>query len=114
VKRGEVWVTNLPPLGGSEQYGTRPVVIVSNDKFNLNVRWRTIIAVSVTTSPNLSQLGSVAELPKGVANLKADSFALCHQVFVIDKTKLTALIGELPTKNLKDVEFGLKTALYLR
>jgi mRNA-degrading endonuclease toxin of MazEF toxin-antitoxin module len=49
-----------------------------------------------------------------VANLKADSFALCHQVFVIDKSKLTTLIGELPAKNLKDVEFALKTALYLR
>ena len=114
MKRGEVWITTLPPLGRSEQYGTRPIVIVSNDKLNLNPRWRTIIAVSVTTSPNLSSLGSVVQLPKGTANLRADSFALCHQVFVIDKSKLTALIGELPAKNLKDIEFGLKTALYLR
>jgi mRNA interferase MazF len=114
VKRGEVWLTTLPPLGGSEQYGTRPVIIVSNDKFNLNTKWRTIIAVSVTTSPNQSHLGSVVQIPKGTANLRADSFALCHQVFVIDKNKLTNLIGELPSKNLKDVELALKTALYLR
>jgi mRNA-degrading endonuclease toxin of MazEF toxin-antitoxin module len=54
------------------------------------------------------------QLPKGTANLKADSFVLCHQVFVIDKGKLATRIGELPPKNLKDVELALKTALYLR
>ena len=114
MKRGEVWITTLPKLGGSEQYGTRPVVIVSNDRFNLNARWRTVIAVSVTTSTSLSRHGSVIPLPRGAANLKADSFALCHQVSVVDKNKVVCFVGELPVKNLTDIEFGLKTALYLR
>ena len=114
MKRGEVCVTTLPKLGGSEQYGTRPVVIVSNDRFNLNAQWRTVIAVSVTTSASLGRLGSVVSLPRGTANLKADSFALCHQVSVVDKNKLISFVGELPVRNLTDIEFGLKTALYLR
>jgi len=113
VKRGEVWITTLPSLGGSEQSGTRPVIIVSNDQFNLNLRWRSVIAVSLTTSPRQSLLGSVIPIPKGAANLRSDSFALCHQVFVIDKSRLTTLLGELPAKNLATVELGLKAALYL-
>jgi mRNA interferase MazF len=113
VKRGEVYLTTLPSSNGSEQCGTRPVIIVSNDKFNQDARWHSILVVCVTKSQNQSNRASVAFIPKGVANLRKDSWALCHQVFVIDKNKLTTLIGELPANYLRDVERGLKVALYL-
>jgi len=31
VKRGEVWLADLNPTKGSEQGGTRPVIIFQND-----------------------------------------------------------------------------------
>jgi hypothetical protein len=31
LKRGEVWLANLNPTQGSEQAGTRPVIIFQND-----------------------------------------------------------------------------------
>ena len=34
VRRGDVFYANLSPVVGSEQGGTRPVVIVQNDKGN--------------------------------------------------------------------------------
>lgn len=113
VKRGEVYDTTLPPQNGSEEYGRRPVLIVSNDKFNQDARWHSIIAVTVTKSPSQSSRGSVVFVPKGTANLKLDSWVLCHQVFVIDKNKLDFLIGLMPAKNMQDIERALKVALYL-
>ena len=32
IKRGNVFIADLDPTIGSEQYGRRPVVILSNDK----------------------------------------------------------------------------------
>jgi mRNA interferase MazF len=113
VRRGNVYLTTLPPANGSEQYGTRPVVVVSNDIFNQNAKWHSIIVVSVTTSTNQSTRATAVFLARGTANLKYDSYILCHQIFVIDKNKLISQIGTLPASNMHDVERALKVALYL-
>jgi mRNA-degrading endonuclease toxin of MazEF toxin-antitoxin module len=34
VKRGEIYLVSLDPTAGHEQQGTRPVLIVSPDRFN--------------------------------------------------------------------------------
>lgn len=34
MKRGEVYNVNFEPIQGSEQGGTRPAIIVSNDAIN--------------------------------------------------------------------------------
>ena len=34
MKRGEIWLVSLDPAQGHEQQGTRPVLIVSPDRFN--------------------------------------------------------------------------------
>ncbi|MGB9032409.1 MAG: type II toxin-antitoxin system PemK/MazF family toxin [Acidobacteriaceae bacterium] len=34
MKRGEIWLVSLDPSQGHEQQGTRPVLIVSPDRFN--------------------------------------------------------------------------------
>jgi len=34
MKQGEIWLTNLNPIEGSEQAGFRPVVIVSGNALN--------------------------------------------------------------------------------
>jgi mRNA interferase MazF len=57
VKRGEVWLADLNPTRGSEQGGTRPVIIFQNDivsRFST-----TVITIPLTT--NLRR----ASLPTG-------------------------------------------------
>ena len=34
VKRGEIWLAELNPTRGSEQAGTRPVLILQNNSIN--------------------------------------------------------------------------------
>ncbi|MGH9585866.1 MAG: type II toxin-antitoxin system PemK/MazF family toxin [Acidobacteriaceae bacterium] len=38
MKRGEIWLVSLDPAQGHEQQGTRPVLIVSPDRFNAVTR----------------------------------------------------------------------------
>lgn len=114
MRRGEIYWAILDPRSGSEQGGRRPVVILSNDTFNTNANWRSVIVVPLSTSFNQARRGPTAVLiPTGQAGLHRDSVALCHQVTTIDREKLGAYVGALPTQLLSDVERGLKVALQL-
>jgi mRNA interferase MazF len=114
VKRGDVYSADLKPRSGSEQQGTRPVVVVSHDAFNQVPSWRSVIVVPVSTSKAQAKRGPTALLlPKGTAGLKHDSVALCHQVTTLDRAKLTKQVGTLPPPLLAQLEAALKAALDL-
>lgn len=114
MKRGDVFLANLTPRSGSEQNGTRPVIIVSHNGFNHNKRWRSVIVVPVTTSKNQKGRGPTAPfLPKNAGGLNHPSVALCHQVTTLDRSKLTRHLGCLTHYQLQQVDEGLKAALSL-
>jgi len=111
VRRGDVYVATLAPRSGSEQQGTRPVIVVSHDGFNQAPGWRSIIVVPVSTSSAQAARGPTAvPLPKGAGGLRAESVALCHQVTTLDRAKLTKRLGGLPDALLAEVGEGLKLA----
>jgi mRNA interferase MazF len=114
VTRGEVFWADVSPRSGSEQQGRRPVIVVSNDGFNLTPSWRSAIVVPVSTSPKQARRGPTAiQLPAGAAGLPRASVALCHQVTTLDRGKLTERLGALPPAALAAVDAGLKAALDL-
>lgn len=115
MKRGDVYWAELRPRSGSEQRGTRPVVVVSHDGFNLTPTWQSIIVVPLSTSKTQAKRGPTSVLlPKGIAGLKQESVALCHQVTTLDRAKLTKQIGSLPPHQLTELGAALKAALDLR
>ena len=57
MKRGEVYWASIAPRSGSEQQGTRPVIIVSHDGFNETPGWRSVIVVPVSTTPAQAKRG---------------------------------------------------------
>jgi mRNA interferase MazF len=106
MSRGEVF--------WSEQRGRRPVIVVSNDGFNLTPSWRSTIVVPISTSAIQARRGPTAiALPAGVGGLPRASVALCHQVTTLDRSKLTDRLGALPPALLAAVDVGLKAALDL-
>lgn len=112
MKRGEVYWAILDPRSGSEQGGRRPVVILSNDTFNANVNWHSVIVVPLSTSSSQGRRGPTAILiPAGQAGLQQDSAALCHQVTTLDRAKLGQYVGKLSAQLLSAVERGLMVAL---
>ena len=114
MKRGEVYWADLVPRSGSEQTGRRPVILVSHDGFNQTPGWRSIIVVPISTSSSQGKRGpTVVELSGGAAGLPKASFAVCHQVTTLDRAKMTKRIGALPPEFLREVDEGLKAAMYL-
>ena len=114
MKRGEVYLAELEPRSGSEQRGRRPVIILSNDLFNISPSWRTVIVVPLSTSGRQAARGPTAvPVPAGVSGLRHDSVALCHQVTTLDRAKLGACLGALAPATLAAVEAGLCVAMEL-
>ncbi|MGH7313776.1 MAG: type II toxin-antitoxin system PemK/MazF family toxin [Candidatus Rokuibacteriota bacterium] len=114
MRRGEIFWADLRPRSGSEQTGSRPVIIVSHDGFNQTATWRSVIVVPLTTSEAQARRGPTAiALAPGTGGLKKGGVALCHQVTTLDRAKLTERIGILSGAALARVEDGLRTALDL-
>lgn len=102
VQRGEVWLANLDPTKGSEQGGTRPVIIFQD---NIIAEFSTtIITIPLTTNLRRASLPTCLLIQNGEGGLERDSVALCHQLRVIDKTRLQRKVAALTPEILTILE----------
>jgi mRNA interferase MazF len=102
AKRGEVWLANLDPARGSEQAGFRPVLVLQNDlisKFTV-----TVLAIPLTTNLRRSALPTCLRLDKGEGGLAEESVALCHQLRVLDRSRLNRKLGTVSPALLSAIE----------
>ena len=102
VRRGEIWLANLNPIRGSEQAGTRPVLIFQNDKINKFTT--TFLSIPLTTNLRRAALPSCLAIPQGEGGLTHDSVALCHQLRVLDRARLLKKLGDVTDETLTAVE----------
>lgn len=112
MRRGDVYWAVLSPVVGSEQSGTRPVVIVSRDAINLT--GIVLIIVPITARENKKHIyKSHVELRMGEAGLNCDSVALCEQVRAISQNRLKDHLGSLSAARMTQINVALKIALDL-
>ena len=92
IKRGDIYYAELNPVIGSEQGGTRPVLIISNNTGN---RYSpTVIIAAITSRQTKSKLPTHYDL-NGVSGLPADSIVLLEQIRTIDKKRLKERLARL-------------------
>lgn len=102
VERGEIWLADLNPIRGSEQAGTRPVLIFQN---NLISKYTTtVIAIPLTTNLRRAALPSCVQISKGEGGLASESVALCHQLRVLDKGRLMRRLGAVGQQTISAIE----------
>jgi mRNA interferase MazF len=86
--RGEIWLADLGTGRGREQFGQRPVLVVSDDAFNAGP------AGLVMTVPLTSKVAKSKNIPAHIrvdppeGGLKMPSVILCDQVRTISKDRL--------------------------
>ena len=102
VRRGEIWLANLNPIRGSEQAGTRPVLIFQNDSINRFTT--TFLSIPLTTNLRRALLPSCWTIPQGEGGLVTDSVALCHQLRVLDGARLLKKLGKVKKETLTAIE----------
>ena len=112
MKRGDVYDARLDPTEGSEQAGTRPMVIVSRDA--INSASPVVVIVPLTNAVHLKRLyPHTVALPAGDGGLTVDSVALAGQVRAISKTRLIRFRGHLSDDATARINKALQIALDL-
>jgi mRNA interferase MazF len=107
-----VFFALLDPTRGSEQAGTRPVIIVSRDAINRNSS--VVVCVPVTDLANCSKIyPSQMLLKKGTGGLKLDSVAMGEQIRAITTNRLRERLGSLDRHSITELGKRLKITLDL-
>ena len=89
IQRGDVFYADLSPVKGSEQDGTRPVLVIQNDVGNKYST--TVIIAPITSSIKKKGLPTHVQLPAH-AGLPENSMVLLEQVRTIDKCRVDQYI----------------------
>lgn len=110
-KRGEIYWVDFYPARGVEQGGTRPALVVQNDRGNEHSAYTVVVAISSASLPRVYPF--TVPLQKGDGGLQRAGHVNCAQLLTIDQTRLGAFIGSLPTAILDQVDNALRYELDL-
>ncbi len=109
IKRGDIYYAELNPVIGSEQGGTRPVLIISNDTGN---RYSPTVIIAAITGKTHTK----AKLPthtevKNFEGLDRDSIVLLEQIRTVDKRRLKQYMGIMSAEVMARVDKALAISI---
>ena len=112
IKRGDIYYADLNPVVGSEQGGTRPVLIISNDMGN---KYSPTVIVAAITSRAYSKV----RLPTHTQvtdfeGLDKESVVLLEQIRTLDKKRLIKYMGLMPGNVMARVDKALAISISLK
>ena len=111
VKRGDIFYADLSPVVGSDQGGTRPVLIVQNDTGNRPSP--TVIAAAITSQTGKARLPTHINIAGGSVGLTKDSVILLEQIRTIDKRRLKEHMGHLDEASMHAVDDAIAVSFGL-
>jgi mRNA interferase MazF len=111
IRQGQVYWFHFRGVG-SEPDGKRPALVVQHDRFNRSAISTTIVA-AITSNLRLAEMPGNVRLRKGEANLALPSVVNVSQLRTMDRTRLTAKIGNLAPERMRQVLGGIALVLGL-
>jgi mRNA interferase MazF len=108
MKQRDIWMADLNPVIGSEQKGTRPVVVISGNAMNDNLGIGIVCPLSSKPKNYAGCLIVRKNQTNGLAN---DSEVITFQVRTISRLRLTRKLGEITTDQLAAIKKGLSEIL---
>ncbi len=111
IRRGEIYYAELNPVVGSEQGGTRPVLVIQNDIGN-QYSPTTIIA-AITSQISKAKLPTHVEVTARRSGLERDSVILTEQIRTIDKSRLKEKVTVLDEESMARVNQAIEISLGL-
>lgn len=108
IFKGNMYYADLEPVVGSEEGGSRPVIVVQN---NVGNKYSTTILVAPITSKKdgRTKIPTHIEL-KAKNKIKHDSIILLEQVRVIDKVRLKSFLGRIEYEQMKQLDAAIIAA----
>lgn len=109
VSRGDIYYADLSPVVGSEQGGTRPVLVVQNNVGNKYSP--TVIIAAITSQLTKAKMPTHIELNKDKYNLVKDSVVLLEQIRTLDKRRLKEKVGSIDELTMQKVDLAIMISL---
>ena len=109
--RGDIYLANLDPCIGSEQGGTRPVVVLQNDAGNYHCP--TIIVAPITSRSNKRLDLPVHYYIRNAQGLDGSAVVLLEQIKTIDKSRIHKYLGKMTPHQMDEINDRLETSLGL-
>lgn len=107
--KGDIYYADLGEGKGSEQSGSRPVIIIQNDFGNRHST--TTIVAAITSQINKPKLPTHIPLSKETFEfLDKDSIVMCEQIRTIDKSRLTEYKGKVDYYTMMEIITALQTS----
>ena len=107
-RRGDIYLAELNPFTGSEQGGTRPVLVLQNN--DGNIYCPTLIIAPMTTKLKKQELPTHCCFEK-VRGLPEPSMVSLEQIKTIDKTRIKCYLGRLTKGQMAEVDDACLTSL---
>ena len=111
-RRGEIWDVNWSPGRGAEQKGTRPALIIQNDRGNTSFSYPLTIVASMSRTEREIPL-HIRIAPSEENGLTDFTDVKCEQVMTIEKSRLIRRRGVITGEELSKVDVALKLSLDL-
>lgn len=110
-RRGDIYLADLNPFFGSEQGGTRPVLVLQNNTGNFYCP--TLIVAPMTSQGNKKRNQPTHYHLDHVRGLNEPSVALLEQITTIDKRRVIKYIGKLSREQLDTLNDFIEISLGL-
>ena len=94
VNKWEIYYCSLDPTVGSEQQGTRPVLIVSTDSVNHHLPVSTVLPLS-SVKPGDRIYPTEIMLDTEITQLPKLSVAMVHQIRTVSHNRLVKFVGRI-------------------
>ena len=100
----KIYKAELNPVKGSEQKGTRPVLIISDDDYSNFMPLVTILPLTSLKPGRKIYPNEVLIKKQGntKTGLLSDSIVLAHQIRTISKKRLSDIIGKIEDKEIQE------------
>ena len=111
IRRGDIYYADLTPVTGSEQGGTRPVLIIQNNVRNHHSP--TVIAAAITGYVKGKRQPTHVRLRGAACGLFRDSTVLLEQLRTLDKSRLGEYMGCVGEDKMREVDAALNVSVGL-
>lgn len=101
IKQCEIWLVNLIPIRGSEQAGTRPILVVSGNLMNTHLN---VVICCPLTSKIKNYKGNIILEPNKRNNLTVPSEVMTFHIRSISKERFIKRVGEISEEELKELK----------
>jgi mRNA interferase MazF len=101
VNKWEIYFCNLNPTQGSEQRGTRPVLVISTNAVNHNLPVSTILPLSSMKEGSKIYPTEIL-LPVEVTGLPKISVAMVQQIRTVSHSRLVNKVGEIMDIDIRE------------